>query len=82
MGAATKTLYETDFAECCTRTADLVRAGRLDEVDLEHVAEEIEDMGKRGGDEPFGRPARHVSVDDSADPGHAVLPRFAGINRK
>jgi hypothetical protein len=47
MGAVTKTLYDTDFAEWCARTADLVRAGRLDEVDLEHVAEEIEDMGKR-----------------------------------
>lgn len=47
MGAATKTLYDIDFAEWCARTADLVRAGRLDDVDLEHVAEEIEDMGKR-----------------------------------
>jgi len=47
MGTATKTLYDTDFAEWCARTADLVRAGRFDEVDLEHVAEEIEDMGKR-----------------------------------
>jgi len=41
------TLYDTDFAEWSRRTAELVRAGRLDEVDLEHVAEEIEDMGKR-----------------------------------
>jgi len=47
MGAFTKTLYDTDFAEWCAHTAELVRAGRLDEVDLEHVAEEIEDMGKR-----------------------------------
>jgi len=46
MGTATKTLYDTDFAEWCALTADLVRAGRFDEVDLEHVAEEIEDMGK------------------------------------
>jgi hypothetical protein len=47
MAAATKTLYDTDFADWCALTAELVRAGRLDEVDLEHVAEEIEDMGKR-----------------------------------
>jgi hypothetical protein len=47
MGATTKTLYDTDFAEWSARTAELVRAGRLEEVDLEHVAEEIEDLGKR-----------------------------------
>src|SRR5437667_8445008 len=46
MGIATKTLYGTDFSEWATHTAELVRAGRLDEVDLEHVAEEIEDLGK------------------------------------
>ena len=47
MGTTTKTLYDTDFVEWSARTAELVRAGRLDEVDLEHVAEEIEDLGKR-----------------------------------
>lgn len=39
--------YDTDFYEWCLETAALIRARRLDEVDLEHVAEEIEDMGKR-----------------------------------
>jgi hypothetical protein len=47
MGTTTKTLYDTDFADWCALTAELVRSGRLAEVDLEHVAEEIEDMGKR-----------------------------------
>ena len=42
-----KTLYDTDFAEWSARMAELLRAGRLAEVDLEHVAEEIEDLGKR-----------------------------------
>ncbi|MEO8597830.1 MAG: DUF29 domain-containing protein [Candidatus Solibacter sp.] len=46
MGATTKTLYDTDFAEWSIRTAELVRAGRLEEVDLAHLAEEIEDLGK------------------------------------
>lgn len=46
MGTTVKTLYDTDFAEWSARTAELVRAGRLDEVDLAHVAEEIEDLGK------------------------------------
>jgi hypothetical protein len=40
-------LYDEDFFECTRRTADLLRAGRLDRADLEHVAEEIEDIGKR-----------------------------------
>jgi hypothetical protein len=39
--------YDTDFYEWCLETAALIREGRLKEVDLEHVAEEIEDMGKR-----------------------------------
>jgi hypothetical protein len=39
-------LYDTDFAEWAAETARLLRAGRLDQVDLEHLAEEIEDMGK------------------------------------
>lgn len=47
MGATTKTLYDTDFVEWTARTAELVRSGRLSEVDLEQVAEEIEDLGKR-----------------------------------
>src|ERR1051326_3922677 len=47
MAVTTKTLYDTDFAEWAKETAELVRAGRLSEVDLEHVAEEIEDLGKR-----------------------------------
>jgi hypothetical protein len=39
--------YDTDFYEWCLETAALIRDRRFDEVDLEHVAEEIEDMGKR-----------------------------------
>jgi hypothetical protein len=46
MGTTTKTLYETDFVEWTAQTAELLRSARLDEVDLEHVAEEIEDLGR------------------------------------
>lgn len=46
MGATTKTLYDTDFADWAGKTAELIRAGRLEDVDLEHVAEEIADLGK------------------------------------
>jgi hypothetical protein len=45
MGTITKTLYDTDFVEWAAHTAELLRAGRFDEVDLEHVVEEIEDLG-------------------------------------
>jgi len=41
-----KELYDHDFYEWTKCNAALLRAGRLDQVDLEHVAEEIEDMGK------------------------------------
>src|SRR6266852_2380963 len=52
MGAKTlkpapASLYDEDFAVWTAETARLLRAGRFDEVDIEHVAEEIEDMGKR-----------------------------------
>jgi len=45
MSTATKTLYDTDFAEWAAHTSKLLRQGRMDEVDLEHIAEEIEDLG-------------------------------------
>ena len=41
-----KTLYETDFAEWSDRTAELLRAGRFDELEIENVAEEIESLGR------------------------------------
>ena len=39
--------YEQDFHAWTQRTAALLRAGRFDEADIDHVAEEIEDMGRR-----------------------------------
>ena len=45
MATTTKTLYDTDFAEWSAHTAKLLRAGRLNELDLENVAEEIESLG-------------------------------------
>ena len=43
----TAELYDADFAEWTRRNAELLRSGRSSEADLEHIAEEIEDMGKR-----------------------------------
>jgi len=40
-------LYEKDFYEWTVRNAMLLRSGRAGEADLSHIAEEIEDMGKR-----------------------------------
>jgi hypothetical protein len=40
-------LYDSDFFEWTQHSAELIRQGRLNEADLEHIAEEIEDMGKR-----------------------------------
>ncbi|HYW45951.1 MAG TPA: DUF29 domain-containing protein [Bryobacteraceae bacterium] len=39
-------LYDTDFSEWSFRNAELLRSGQFDEADLEHIAEEIEDLGK------------------------------------
>jgi Domain of unknown function DUF29 len=46
MATTIKARYDTDFAEWADHTAAMVRAGRFDEVDREHLAEEIEDLGK------------------------------------
>ena len=40
------TTYEADVIAWANRQAALLRAGRFDELDIEHIAEEIEDVGK------------------------------------
>ncbi len=39
--------YEADFFAWTQRTAALLRERRFEEVDVEYVAEEVEDMGRR-----------------------------------
>ncbi len=39
------TSYDTDFHAWALRNAELLRQGRLDELDAEHIAEELESMG-------------------------------------
>ena len=46
METVTKALYDTDFVEWADETARLLRAGRFGEVDLEHLVEEVADLGK------------------------------------
>lgn len=41
-----KTSYETDVVAWASEQARLIRAGRFDQLDLAHIAEEIEDVGK------------------------------------
>jgi hypothetical protein len=40
------TPYDTDVIAWATEQAALLRSGRLAEIDIEHIAEEIEDVGK------------------------------------
>jgi hypothetical protein len=39
-------LYDSDIVAWAKEQAELLRAGRVDQLDLEHLAEEIEDVGK------------------------------------
>jgi len=39
-------LYDSDFYAWANEQAQLLRAGRLAQADIEHIAEEIESMGK------------------------------------
>jgi hypothetical protein len=43
---ANRQLYDQDFYAWANEQAGLLRAGRLSEVDIEHIAEEIESMGR------------------------------------
>jgi hypothetical protein len=47
--------YDADFFRWTQDTAELIRLGRFDELDLEHVAEEIQDMGNRDKREVYSR---------------------------
>lgn len=38
--------YETDFYKWTNHQANLLRTGKLSEADIEHIAEEIESMGR------------------------------------
>ena len=40
-------LYDEDFVAWANETATLLRAGRFDEIDAEHLAEEVEAMAGR-----------------------------------
>ena len=39
--------YDQDFYAWITRNVQLLRAGSLSEIDADHIAEELESMGKR-----------------------------------
>ena len=45
-GLDMRTNYETDVVAWASEQARLIRAGRFDLLDCEHIAEEIEDVGK------------------------------------
>lgn len=40
-----KSLYDTDYYEWTVRNAELLRSGRIEQADIENIAEEIEGMG-------------------------------------
>lgn len=40
-------LYGEDFFEWTRRNAQLLRASRFDQADMEHIAEAVEDLGKQ-----------------------------------
>jgi hypothetical protein len=49
------TLYDEDFVRWTEEHARLLRDRRFDEIDVEHLAEEIEDMGRRDAREMRSR---------------------------
>lgn len=47
--------YEIDFYNWALHNAQLLREGKLSEIDVEHIAEELESMGKRDKRELISR---------------------------
>ena len=43
---ALSTLYDQDYSTWAAKTAELLRQGRFSELDLDHLVEELDDMGK------------------------------------
>jgi Domain of unknown function DUF29 len=56
----TAELYDRDFAEWAQQNAELLRSGRVAEADLEHIAEEIEDLAKRERSSLYNRCVRLI----------------------
>jgi len=50
-----KDLYDRDFFEWTQCNAALLRTGHFQEADIQHIAEEIEDLGKHDRRELFNR---------------------------
>ena len=53
-------LYEVDFVAWSEMQAELIRQRRFDELDLENIAEEIEDLGKNRRDQLETRMSRLI----------------------
>ena len=53
--ASTASLYESDFHQWASRTAEMLRAGTVEESELGHIAEEIESIGISQRRELLGR---------------------------
>ncbi len=45
-----RSLYEDDFVQWCDRTAQQLRSHHFDQLDLEHLIEEVVDLGNRHRD--------------------------------
>jgi hypothetical protein len=41
-----RALYEIDYAQWARRHAELLRAGRFDDLDIDHLVDELGDMGR------------------------------------
>jgi hypothetical protein len=50
----TSTLYDRDFFAWSREQVELLRAGKLDEADIEHIADEIESLGRTEKGELIG----------------------------
>lgn len=46
MASSNSTLYDQDYFRWITENVALLRAGAVDQADLDHIAEELEDLGK------------------------------------
>lgn len=55
MSALTKTLYDIDFSAWIEKTAQALKVGNFQDLDLENLIDEIESMGRREKREIYSR---------------------------
>jgi Domain of unknown function DUF29 len=69
-------LYDRDFFAWSRQQAELLRAGKLAQTDIEHIAEEIDSMGRAEKRELISNPFHQSGLDGRFKTAHRQQLRY------